>query len=154
MSFTLILNSVNGTTLGPLSTNREQIVEFNVDWGALSKHKGKFSLTSSIETKGQTANITTNAVHTINADWGADGYYYKPTSDNGLNSSQTIGIIIPKTIGAGGVFGADEDDNVPVILLGLPTKNQFRISMITTANNTAPANFDADYALTLYFEAI
>lgn len=154
MSFSLILNSAKGLNLGPLITNGQAIVEYNIHWNSLSNHKGKFSLTCGFHSKAQSTTLSVNAVHTINANWGAMSYAYKPTSFNGLPASNTIGTVKPLSLGLNGDFNANATDSVPVILSGLPTQNQFLISMITISNNTTPSSFDADYILMLYFEAI
>jgi len=149
-SFTLFLNSYDGNAVGsPAILNA--VTEFNVNWEALSRHTGKFRLTSQFTT-GSIA-TTLDDVDRIDVDWGCQHDAYMPNLTGRPPQCQTIAVFRPNPLPTSGRYAYDRDQCLPIILQTLPTKNQFTVKMLdmTGASETA---FVVDWNLTLFFEAI
>jgi len=149
-SFTLFLNSYDGNAIGsPAILNA--VTEFNVNWEALSRHTGKFRLTSQFTTGSITT--TLDDVDRIDVDWGCQHDAYMPNLTGRSPQCQTIAVFRPNPLPTSGRFAYDRSQCLPIILQSLPTKNQFTVKMLdmTGASETA---FVVDWNLTLFFEAI
>jgi len=153
MSFSLLLNSVNGTQVVSTFDNN---IEYNVDWNALSNHKGKFEVRSNLVTTGSTTQLTASSNGKCLAEWGVipDVFDVSPAG-RGIRTCPNIMMFHNGQKGTNASYITGVGEGVPVILTGLPQSNQFRIRFQTvTGGLFGSFQLNDGYSLFLYFKAI
>ena len=155
-SFSLILNSRKGQALGDAPV-LNSLTEFNVDWNALSKHKGRFRLSTCFATESLSTPLTGNTINKIEVDWGCIHNSFIATNDGRTDAitSQIIAMFRPVVrADTGGQYAYKRDQQVPIIISRLPSKNQFRTQFLRFDGQPIDGGFVTEWVLSLFFEAI
>lgn len=155
-SFSLILNSRKGQALGDPAT-LNALTEFNIDWNALSLHKGRFRLSTCFSTESVPSPLTGDTLNKIEVDWGCIHNSFIATNDGRTDAipSQIIAIFRPVVRGnTGGQYAYKRDQQVPIIISRLPSKNQFRTQFLRFDGQPIDGGFVTEWVLSLFFEAI
>lgn len=156
-SFSLILNSRKGQALGEPAAVLNSLTEFNVDWNALSKHKGRFRLSTCFATESVSTPLTGDTVNKIEVDWGCIHNSFIATNDGRTDAitSQIIAMFRPVVrANTGGQYAYKRDQQVPIIISRLPSKNQFRTQFLRFDGQPIDGGFVTEWVLSLFFEAI
>lgn len=156
-SFSLILNSENGILKGD-APNFTSIVEFNVDWHLLSNWDQRFRLNSVFSTKSVINELSGNNINKIMSNWGASHNCFESINIDGstqtINSS-TIALFKPMLFKlTGGQYSYKRNNNLPIILNNLPTKNNFTLSIEDYNGGPSLNGFECHWTISLFFEAI
>lgn len=147
MSFSVFLNSVNGTGATSSST-------YQINWDNINSDgwTGKYKLFFSFVSVGSGLTTTASTIPYIQTNIGATQESYTATTSNGSSNNRVLGYVVPLTIGTNHNLISDYYANPPVIIQRKPTNNQFTVDILN-ANGTAFTSIDAvEYYLTLYFE--
>jgi hypothetical protein len=157
MSFTVLFNSTNGVYFDFYS----DFVSYNMDWGNVSKHKGKFKVTWSFQSTISstfTAGGQYQPMYLV-ADWGgyADNNAATSTTSNIQPNGRILGVIKAldaSTTDTDYYIGGYPLDNSPIILQCMPTNNNTTIRIYNYAWARGLAVQNVPYILTIFFEAI
>lgn len=156
MSFTLYLNSENGTKVVVGST---QAVSYNFNWSVLEENSN-YELTFNFTSKNA-GNLTASSQYALKlTGLGALTNTYNITSLGVSTSTEIIGIVHPQDVGAGGGGGAGThylyagyEVNPPVFIKNRPNGNNFRVEIVNL-NGSNGVVFTAEWGLVLHFKKV
>lgn len=155
MSFTLYLNSGNGTVVNAGST---QAVSYNFNWSVLEDN-ASYELSFGFASKDAGA-LTAASQYALRLNGiGALTNSYNITSNGAATSTEIIGTLRPQDVAAGGGGGhthylfSPNYDNPPVFLKRKPAGNNFIVEIMNLNGNTVPT-FTAEWSLILHFKKV
>jgi hypothetical protein len=149
MSFTLYLNSENGTKVNAGST---QAVSYNFNWSVLDNN-ASYELAFSFASKDGGA-LTAGSQFALRLNGiGGLNNSYNITSNGAATSTEIIGTISPQSVANTHYLYAAAFDNPPVFFKNRPSGNNFRVEIMNLVGNTIPV-FTAEWALVLFFKKL
>ena len=149
MSFTLYLNSSNGTLTNAGST---QSVEYNFNWSVLEDN-ASYELSFSFVSKDAGA-LTAGTQYALRLGGiGCLNNTYNVTSLGVATSTEIIGTLSPSSVNNTHYLVSMNYDNPPVYIKNKPVGNNFRVEIMNLVGNTIPA-FTAEWALVLFFKKL
>jgi len=155
MSFTIFLNSINGSRVVNTTNNS---VNYQFDFAVATKHKGKFKLGYSFLSQGGMTLTSTDVLYiTTNIPMTMDNY----TATNTTQASKTtiLGFINNDRTNAAGTdsyYFKNFTDISPIIIQQIPSGFQtFNVSLFNAITDALDTKIlTSQYSLILYFEAI
>jgi hypothetical protein len=147
MSFTLILNSDNGTKVG----NSTNSVGFVFNWNVLEDNS-KYELTSSFTSQSYAATASSQFYIRLNGIGGLVRTYYVTNGSVALTSN-FIGTVSPITVGANYFLNSRSQDNPRIIMEHKPTGSNFNVEIYNLDGVTQPG-IEMKWSLTLHFRKL
>lgn len=155
MSFTLYLNSGNGT---PVNAGSTQAIAYNFNWNVLEEN-ASYELSFGFASKSAGA-LTSDSQFALRlAGIGALTNSYNITSAGVATTTEIIGIVRPQDVASGGGGGhthylfSPNYDNPPVFLKRKPAGNNFRVEIVNL-NGSNGVVFTAEWSLVLFFKKL
>lgn len=153
MSFTLYLNSGNGTAVNPGST---QAIAYNFNWSVLEE-KASYELTFNFASKNAGALTSASQFALQLTGLGALRNSYNITSAGVATSTDIIGLLHPQPVSGGAgtthyLYGGFEV-NPPVFIKNRPNGNNFRVEIVNL-NGSNGVVFTAEWGLVLHFKKL
>ncbi len=153
MSFTLYLNSGNGTAVNAGST---QAIAYNFNWNVLEDN-ASYELTFNFASKNAGALTSASQFALQLTGLGALRNSYNITSAGVATSTEIIGLLHPRDVGGGGgtthyLYGGQEV-NPPVFIKNRPNGNNFRVELVNL-NGSNGVVFTAEWGLVLHFKKL
>jgi hypothetical protein len=155
MSFTLYLNSGNGTAVNAGST---QAIAYNFNWSVLEEN-ASYELSFAFSSKAAGA-LTSDSQFVIRLNGiGSLNNTYNVTSAGVATSTEIIGMIRPQDVASGGGGGhthflnAGTESNPALYLKRKPVGNNFRVEILNL-NGSNGVVLTAEWTLILYFKKL
>ena len=152
MSFTIFLNSVNGTKVGASNNS----VNYQFDFAVASQHKGKFKLSYSFLSEGGMTLTSTDVLY-ITTDIPMSMDNYLATNVTQARKTTILGYINNNSVNSTDCYYyKNYTDTSPIIIQQIPSAFQsFNISLFNAINNALDTKITTtQYSLILFFEAI
>jgi len=153
-SFTIILNSVNGTKLVNTTNNQ---VSYNFDFSIPTDYKGKYKLGYSFLSEGGLT-LTSSDILYISTNLQVTMNNYLAGMNNGASKTQILGFINNEINSTGDdcYYYKNYLDTSPIIIEQIPSNFQtFTISLYNALTGALDTKILLkQYSLILYFEAI
>ena len=143
MSFTIVLNSANGT--GNVYSK-----EYNIDWTATPAHSGKYKLNYTF-CSSSIASITNTCI-LININLGTYDKYTASASNILISRSNSINVGYAFSMGS--FMLADATAGLPVIIQRKPSNNTFTVYLTELDGDNYTELNSGSYTLHLFFEAV
>ena len=154
MSFTLILNSVNGTKIVNTTNNQ---VSYNFDFSIPSRHDGNYKLNYSFLSVGGMT-LTSDDILYITLNISMSMNNFSASNTTGANKTQILGLINNEIDSTGDdcYYFKNYLDTSPIIVEQIPKAFQsFTVSLYNAKTNVLDTKILLnEYSLILYFEAI
>ena len=153
MSFTLFVNSLNGTQVqGANSTNE---VNYKFDFESASKHTGKFKMTYSFLSEGGMTLDATDILE-IRTTLSSSMNNFQAGNISGAQVSQTLGWVSNDRFNTTDCYYYKyAKESSPIILQCLPKLQDFTVYLTNAFTGVLEPHLgNKDYSLVLYFEAI
>lgn len=154
MSFSIILNSVNGTKIVNTTNNQ---VSYNFDFSIPSRHDGQYKLNYSFLSVGGMT-LTSDDILYITLNISMSMNNFSASNTTGANKTQIIGLINNEIDSTGNdcYYYKNYLDTSPVIVEQIPKAFQtFTVSLYNAKTNVLDTKILLkEYSLILYFEAI
>lgn len=153
MSFTLFLNSGNGTLVNAGST---QAVSYNFNWSVLEDN-ASYELTFNFASK-DAGTLTAASQFALRLNGiGCLTNSYNITSNGAATSTEIIGLLRPQDVGSTGshthYLYSPNYDNPPVFLKRKPVGNNFIVEIVNL-NGSNGVVFTAEWGLVLHFKKL
>ena len=154
MSFTLVLNSINGTKIVNTTNNQ---VSYNFDFSIPSRHDGQYKLNYSFLSVGGMT-LTSDDILYITLNISMSMNNFSASNTTGANKTQILGLINNEIDSTGNdcYYYKNYPDTSGVIVEQIPKAFQsFTVSLYNAKTNVLDTKILLkEYSLILYFEAI
>lgn len=148
MSFTLILNSLQGTAT---TAGSQTSVHYNFNWSVLEENT-PYHISFSFQSKdagGLVANdhrlIRLNGIGCLNNT-------YNVSSNGAATSTEVIGMIYPFSVNNTHFYYAGNESNPFVYVKNRPTSNSFKVEILNFNGTLATGNYE--WTLILHFHKV
>lgn len=149
MSFTLYLNSGNGTAVNAGST---QAISYNFNWSVLEEN-ASYELSFCFASKDGGALTASSQFALRLAGIGCLTNSYNVTSAGIATSTEIIGTLSPQSVGNTHYLISPNYDNPPVFIKNRPVGNNFRVEIVNL-NGSNGVVFTAEWSLILFFKKL
>jgi len=148
MSFSLILNSSQGTVVNPGS---QTSIQYNFNWSVLEDNT-QYEMSFAFQSKDAGllgANdqklIRLNGIGCLNNT-------YNITSNGVATSSEIIGMVHPFSLGNAMFYYSGNESNAPIFIRSKPIGNNFRVEILNFDRTLAGGNYE--WTLILHFKKV
>lgn len=148
MSFSLILNSLQGTAV---NAGSQTSIQYNFNWSVLEDNT-QYEMSFAFHSKDAGA-LVANDQRLIRLNGiGCLNNTYNITSNGVATSSEIIGMVYPFSVGNTMFYYSGNESNTPIFIRSKPVGNNFRVEILNFDRTLSVGNYE--WTLILYFKKI